>query len=349
MAAPGEGGFPPRGVGGRNGTKERGGGLDPSEPSDGGESGERGKGNPNAASAGAEGLAELGDGGVAVLGEGGGSFAGDGSVGSRTEDVGVDNAEGVDIGAEADGLAGEGFGARIFGGEAAEGAFLIVEEPRGAEVEEFRLAGGGDENVGGFEVLVDYAMAMDEFDGIEDGVEEAEASGGGEVMAPAVEVEVFAFDEFDDEEGFPGGGNAAVVQLGDVGVGEVGKDLAFFAEAVAGGGGQGSSGEDFDGDAAFKLTVGAVCFIDDAHPAAADDPGCLVGTEARERGFGGAGDVGVVAQEAHDLGADGGEARAGGIQKRMPLFFREFEGRFKEFPNAPELLNRIRWMAHFLI
>ena len=110
------------------------------------------------------------------------------------------------------------------------GAFVAAKFGE-AEVENFYLAGLGDENVFGLEVAVDDAAIVSggeavgelhgEFDGFADG-----KAGGGDAFAQG-----FAFEEFGDDE-VDAAGFADVEDGDDVGMIERGDGAGFLFEAA---------------------------------------------------------------------------------------------------------------------
>src|SRR5690606_39600044 len=113
-----------------------------------------------------------------------------------------EDAELVDVARRRDLLAAELLGARVLRREEPEprsrpwrsAGLGFVEEPRDPEVEEFRLAVGGDEDVRRLEVAVDDEAAVRVLDGAADADEEAEPLVDAEAMAVAPRVDPLAVD-----------------------------------------------------------------------------------------------------------------------------------------------------------
>ncbi len=146
----------------------------------------------------------------------------------------------------------------------------MLHEAGEAEVGEFGLVVGVDDDVAGFDVAVDDAAAVGELDGVADLLEDLDgATGGEEVFADEVE-DIAAVDEFHDEDAvflddseFEDGG--------DVRVDEAGHGLGLGAEAVDGFAvAAGVWREDFDGDGAVEVALEAC--VDCAHATGGDEP-----------------------------------------------------------------------------
>jgi hypothetical protein len=147
------------------------------------------------------------------------------------------------------------------GGLEGEGAVCFVGAFDGfgeAEVEDFDLAVGGEEDVGGFEVSMDDALVVGGFEGFGDLEGDVGYFGWREGA-----VEGLAIDEFHDD-----GVLFEAEDGGDIGVVDGGEGLGFALEAgeVFGIEGEGF-GEDLDGDFAIEFTVAG--FVDFAHAAGA--------------------------------------------------------------------------------
>lgn len=95
-------------------------------------------------------------------------------------------------------------------------------------------------------------------------------------------VDRFAVDMLHHEVGRTVGGEAGVVELGDVGVHELGEDLLFAQQPVEIGGSLFEL-DDLDRDAAFEQSVGAFAEVDPTHPSFADRGDDAVSAELAAR------------------------------------------------------------------
>ena len=259
------------------------------------------------------------NGGVSIprVGRGGtGDDGGDFVAGLAGEEMAEDDAEGVEIaegGGDGVGLFGAGEGG---GGEVRR---VMAVGAGDAEVDDFDVAGGVDEDVVGFEVAVNDAVEVGVVDGIAGVEEEVEflacrecAGEGGDGLG--------AFDVFHDEEVGPVGGGAGVEEAGDVGMFEAGEDGAFAVKEIDEAGGEGG-GDEFDGDGFGEGLIGAFGEIDGAHTAFTDEveefvvAGHLPGAGGRGDGGGGeAGEavgIGVAVEDSQDAGEEIGGGDAG--------------------------------------
>jgi hypothetical protein len=135
-----------------------------------------------------------------------------------------------------------------------------------AEVEQFRRAVGGDEDVRRLQVAVHDQVLVRVLHRIADRREQAQA--GAQVQFPftAVVGDRPSLDVFQDEVGNARRRQAAVDQARDVRVLQMREDLPFLAEALQQA--EGGVGQQFDRDALFEMAVGALGQQHDAHAAA---------------------------------------------------------------------------------
>src|SRR5580658_562930 len=110
--------------------------------------------------------------------------------------------------------------------------FVRVEQFGDAEVKQFRRAVGRDKDVGGFEIAMDDEVAVGVGYGFADFQEELAAPASVQRSLPVPGVERLARDVFHDEKGPSVESGSAIEKAGDVGVFEVGEDLAFVAETA---------------------------------------------------------------------------------------------------------------------
>jgi hypothetical protein len=145
-------------------------------------------------------------------------------------------AEAVDVGGDADALAGGLLGAGVAGGEHARGtlqpAFAAVDQLGDAEVEQFDLAGLIDHHVGRLEIAVDDQVLVRMLDRGADALDQLDAGIAVRASAAQVGVKCFAAHVLDDQIGLARLGFAAIDQAGDVGMVECGQDLPLLAQAA---------------------------------------------------------------------------------------------------------------------
>lgn len=252
------------------------------------------------------------------------------------EEVVEDGAEAVDIGGSGDFLATDLFRAGEAGREDQRLGAPVeagIQHAGDAEVEEFRFAVAGNQNVGRLEIAVDDELAVGVIDGIAEGEEDAKASGEGQGVLVAVLVQPESFDKLHDKVRQAVLAGAAVEQARDVGVDQRGEDLAFHAEAFEGAGVKPTAFDNFDGDGLVDLAVHAFGAEDGTHAATAEQRAELIGAEAFTVWHNGAlaGDglleetlrAGVISQQGDDGGTnfrrDGGTFQEGGAAFRRQI------------------------------
>ena len=217
------------------------------------------------------------------------------------------DAERVGVGCRGDGLAHDLLRAGVLRRVGAEAVLREacggvrgrgLEELGGAEIEQARCAVMGDEDVVRLEVAVDDEVLVGVLDGIADLQKELQAGVKGEFVLAAILRDGDAFDVLEGEVEFAALGDATAEQTRYEGMREEGEDLAFLTEALAEEFARDGDVDELDGNLLVELAVAAVCEVDGAHAAAADEVIELVRPDLSgfAGGFGGGfGGGGVVA------------------------------------------------------
>ena len=126
----------------------------------------------------------------------------------------------------------------------------------------FGTPSGGHQDVAGLEVAVDDQVLVGEVDGRADLPEELQALAHRQLPVVAVLVDRPPLDVLHDEVGAAVLGGAAVEQLGDVRMVEVGEDLALGAEAADDLVGVHAAPDELDRDPLLELLVGPLRQVD---------------------------------------------------------------------------------------
>ena len=205
-------------------------------------------------------------------------------------------AEGVDVGRGGDRLAGELFGAGVFGGQRQAGACfpsprspcaIGVEELGDAEVEQPDLAALGEQDVGRLEVAVDHEVNVGVVHRLADLFEQGQALVERRVAGcrrPTTSGS--AVDVLEGEVGDAGGVDAAVEELRDAAMGEAGQALALDPEAPAELAALESATDPLQRDLAAEPGLVTFGQPDLAHAALAEQPHEPVGTDPLRSGSG---------------------------------------------------------------
>ena len=163
----------------------------------------------------------------------------------------------------------------------ANSVLVGIEELGDPEIEQLRDAVGGDQDVARLEVAVDDQVLVGEVDRRADLPEElAAARWVGSFRVVAILVDRLPLDVLHDEVGAAVLGGAAVEQLGDVRVVEVGEDLALGAEAADDLVRVHAAPDELEGDLLLELLVGPLRQVDRAHAAPAELAHHPVGADA---------------------------------------------------------------------
>ena len=144
-----------------------------------------------------------------------------------------------------------------------------VENARDAEIEELRLSGGVDEDVGGLEIAMDDEVAMRVGHGVADEQEEAEPAR--EIERGRVRVDRLPVDVLHHEIRLAFAGVAGIEEPGDVGMSEGRENLAFAQEAVVERGLGAAIAEELDRNALPEFAIGTVGDIHRPHAATAEN------------------------------------------------------------------------------
>src|SRR5262249_55450774 len=142
---------------------------------------------------------------------------------------------------------------------------LALEQLGDAEIEQLRVAGPVDEDVGRLDVAVDDQVGVRMGDGLENVEKEAEPLLDPEAAVPAIGVDRLALDVLEHEVGLAGCGHAGVEEPGDVGIGQTREDLALAAEPLLARAADEARVEQLDGGGALEAPVAAAREPDVAH------------------------------------------------------------------------------------
>ena len=149
---------------------------------------------------------------------------------------------------------------------------LSIDELRDAEVQQLRHALVGHEDVRRFDVAVHDQVLMRVVDRRADRLEQPQPVGDREALPIAVVVEADAVDVFHDEVGHAFLRRAAVEELRDVRMVEIGQYLALALQSEFGLGVDEPVAPELDRDLLVELVVRAAGEIDHAHAARAEQP-----------------------------------------------------------------------------
>jgi hypothetical protein len=138
-----------------------------------------------------------------------------------------------------------------------------------SEIEQLDGAIGGYQDVSRLEVAMDHQAAVSVQNGSADALHESQAVGDGERLLLNVLGDGAAFDILHHQVG-NAVDSSAVEEAGDIGVFEVGENLAFGSKAGDRIGSGQHAGNDLDGDLFAELIVFAEGAVDGAHSAAAE-------------------------------------------------------------------------------
>ncbi len=155
---------------------------------------------------------------------------------------------------------------------------LGLEHARDPEIEQFHLPGGVDEDVRRLEIAMDNQPLMGCLDRRADVDEEPQAGTHAEAVPPAVVIDRLALDVLHDQVRRALGGEARVVELGDVGMNQAGED-PLLAEQPLEARRRGVAAHDLDRHPAGEEPVGALAEVDPAHASLSDFAHHPIGTE----------------------------------------------------------------------
>ena len=127
---------------------------------------------------------------------------------------------------------------------------------------------------------MDHQVLVRVVDGGADGEEEIHALADGKPVGIAVLIDRGAGDEVHHEIGAAVGGGAAIQELGDIGVIEVGQNLALGIEAFERVVAEDAAADDLDGDHLAVQIVHAHRLVDGAHAAFGNELHDAVGAQA---------------------------------------------------------------------
>ena len=148
-----------------------------------------------------------------------------------------------------------------------------------AEVEQLDVAVAADEHVGRLEVAVHDQVGVRVGDGLQDIEEQAQPGLDAERVLGAVAVDALTVDVLDDEIRLARLRHPGIDEVGDVGMGQPGQEVAFAPEALLAGRSHQRQVQQLDRRAPFEAAVAAFGQPDAAHPALADERNQPVGPE----------------------------------------------------------------------
>ncbi len=144
-------------------------------------------------------------------------------------------------------------------------AVVVVQQLGDAEVQQFHLAVGGDQDVGGLQVAVHDQVGVRVADHRAHLQHQLQAALQRQRQPLAVIGDRLAFDIGQRQVRLPLQVHARIEQLGQVGMLQPGQDLALAAEALAQAGVGVAAAQQLQGDLALVQTVGALGQPDLAH------------------------------------------------------------------------------------
>ena len=225
-----------------------------------------------------------------------------------------DRAEGVDVGGGGEHVAPDLLRGSVFRShdpEAGAGDRVGsrgVEDLGDAEVEELRLPPRRDQDVRRLQVPVDHQRLVGMIHGVADLQEEVQSLIQGEAPVPAVLVDGPALDVLHHDEGAPVPRLPGIVEAGDVGVFELGQDPSFHGEPPEEVRRVEPGMDELEGHDPVRDAVSPCSGEDGAHPPAPHGLEEPVGRHVHHRYGEG---------PASGLVDEGGEARGGGLQRRL--------------------------------